>query len=244
MTNYTHRRLNGGQLCRIASQNEHETVFEDVNGKTETWPSDKTHLYAYPIASIESASSIRMLICDLDGTLLNNLHRADKMPVIDACRTEDWREFNHACLDDKPVAYRVALLTLLAPHYQLMYLTARGKSAMELTRASLAAIGAPAAPLWMRDEEDHRPSADFKVEEVGRLLQSFRKSPADLVLMDDDHLICERIAAEFDGCTVILVPSHDASYLRRHGQSFASSEAVGLAIAERTVVNKGQEHRA
>lgn len=244
MTDYTHRRLNGGQLCRIVSQNEHETVFEDINGKTDTWPSDKIHMFAYHIPDISSTSSSRMLICDLDGTLLNNLHRADKMPAIDACRTEDWREFNHACLDDKPVAYRVALLNLLAPHYQLMYLTARGKSAMELTRASLAAIGAPSAPLWMRDEEDHRPSADFKVEEVGRLLQSFRKRPADLVMMDDDHLICERIAAEFAGCTVILVPSHDASYLRRHGQPFSDAVSAPLAIEVRPHPVKGQEHRA
>jgi hypothetical protein len=244
MTNYTHRRLNGGQLCRIASQNEKETVFEDINGNTYTWPSDKIHMFAYHIPDIDSTSSSRMLICDLDGTLLNNLHRADKMPAIDACRTEDWREFNHACLDDKPVAYRVALLNLLAPHYQLMYLTARGKSAMELTRASLAAIGAPSAPLWMRDEEDHRPSADFKVDEVARLLQSFRTRATDMVLMDDDHLICERIAAEFEGCTVILVPSHDASYLRRHGNQLTADSPVGLAIADRTCLAKGQEHRA
>lgn len=244
MTDYTHRRLNGGQLCRITSQNGQEAVFEDINGKVEAWPSDKIHLYAYRIPSLDIEDSRRMLICDLDGTLLNNLHRADKMPAIDACRTEDWREFNHACLDDKPVAYRVDLLNLLAPHYQLMYLTARGKSAMELTRASLAAIGAPSAPLWMRDEEDHRPSADFKVEEVGRLLQSFRQRPADLVLLDDDHLICERIAAEFAGCTVILVPSHDASYLRRHGQQFSNAVSAPLAIEGRQPLAKGQEHRA
>lgn len=241
MQNYTHRCLNGGQLCRIVSRDDIETVFERSNGKIDNWPSDKIHLYAHPIT--ENSDGIRLLVCDLDGTLLNNFQRADKMPPINATRTDDWREFNHACLGDQPVAYRVALLNLLAPHYQLMYLTARGKSAMELTRTSLSAIGAPSAPLWMRDEEDHRPSEDFKVAEVGRLLQSFHKNPADLVLMDDDHLICERISRTFPGSTVILVPSHDASYLRRHGKT-VGSDSLDLAITDRTGQAKGQEHRA
>lgn len=164
-----------------------------------------------------NTNSPRLLICDLDGTLLNNLHRADKMPQSDAYRTEDWLDFNHACLNDPPVAYRVAMLNLLAPFYQLIYLTARGNSAMELTRASLAAIGAPPAQLIMRDEEDHRSAHEFKGAEIGRLLQALHKQPADLVLLDDDHLVCLHIARLFEGCTVIQVPSHDASHLRRHG---------------------------
>ena len=43
-------------------------------------------------------------ICDLDGTLYDNRHRAHLMPTGDKRNdTEAWAQFNGACRGDKPI---------------------------------------------------------------------------------------------------------------------------------------------
>ncbi|MBJ7591968.1 HAD family acid phosphatase [Aeromonas veronii] len=163
------------------------------------------------------ASSQMLLACDIDGTLVNNLGRADLMPTSNLHDPQSWENFNQACEQDKPIRYRLAMLHLLAPHYQLVYLTGRARASMASTRSSLKAIAAPPAPLFMRDDNDGRTAAEYKADQIRRLLTIFKKEPHELVLIDDDSSICDHIRATFLGATIIQVPSECAAQLRAEG---------------------------
>lgn len=209
---YTHKTLLGGILCRIVSQANGLTIVERIDNQRFEFRTGTDHFYICPIVS----DGRKLIACDIDGTLLCNLHRADKMPTVTSPHDE-WMSFVNASRNDPPIAYRIAMLHLLAPHNQLAYVTYRGKSSMELTRSTLAAIGAPSAPLHMRDEDDFRRAPEYKEWQIDRLLMAYHKQPSELVLIDDDHEVCAHIEAQFEGCQVINVPSHDASYCQRAG---------------------------
>lgn len=70
-------------------------------------------------------------ICDLDGTLYDNRHRAHLMPTGDKRNdTEAWAAFNGACSRDTPIPNMLAIIKqLLASNEDVRFLTGRGKSA-------------------------------------------------------------------------------------------------------------------
>jgi len=214
MTPFTHRHLTIGVLGRLQHIEQGEAHLIDAHGATHTVGEDVMHLVWCPLLD----DGIQLLVCDIDGTLVNNLGRADLLPETDLDNTASWEPFNKACASDTPIAYRVAMLRLLAPHYHLVYLTSRASVCREETQATLRAIGAPKAPLFMREDSDHRTSAAFKEEEISRLLAAFHKPASGLVLIDDDSRVCQHIASAFAGATVIQVPSECAAQLRASGE--------------------------
>lgn len=214
MTLYTHRNLSSAMLGRLQTVDEGVALIIDAHGETHSVSADVLHLVWCPIQD----DGIKLLVCDVDGTLVNNLGRADLLPEHDLSNPASWEEFDKACVTDTPIKYRIAMLQLLAPHYHLVYLTSRSNSCREETQSCLRAIGAPSAPLFMRAIDDHRTSAEFKEAEIDRLLAAFHKSPENLVVIDDDGRICQHISTEFAGATVIQVPSECAANLRANGK--------------------------
>lgn len=214
MTPYTHRNLSSAVLGRLQHIDQDNALIIDAHGEQHQVNADLLHLVWCPLLD----DGIKLLVCDIDGTLVNNLGRAQLLPETDLNNTASWEAFNKACANDAPIQYRLAMLQLLAPHYHLVYLTSRCNSCREETQACLRAIGAPSAPLFMREPDDHRSSPEFKEAEIGRLLTAFHKSPESLVLIDDDDRVCQHISGTFAGATVIQVPSECAATLRASGQ--------------------------
>lgn len=229
---YTHKTMLGGVLCQVVQRQDGQTTIHRKDGQVSHCPTEQEHLHICPIES----DGRKLLVCDIDGTLLCNLHRAGQLPSDEHGSSEDWMAFVNASLNDPPIVYRIAMLNLLAPHHQLAYVTYRGKSCLDMTRDTLAAVGAPNAPLFMREEDDFRRAPEYKEWQIDRLLMAFHKQPGDLVLIDDDHEICAHIAAQFPGSMVVNVPSHDASYRRRHGgdtfTQLASEQAPPLSLEQ------------
>lgn len=234
---YTHKLLLGGILCRVTGRQDGQTTIERRDGNIARIDTDKEHLHICPI----EGDGRKLIVCDIDGTLLCNLHRAGQLPSDEHGSSEDWMAFVNASLNDPPIAYRIAMLNLLAPHNQLAYVTYRGKSSLDLSRETLAAVGAPSAPLFMREEDDFRRPPQYKEWQIDRLLMAFHKQPSDLVLIDDDHEICAHIAAQFPGSMVVNVPSHDASYRRRHGTDALeqAGQEVALRLTPLSQADKG-----
>lgn len=144
-----------------------------------------------------------IVVCDIDGTLFDNSQRKDWVPE-DRSVTANWHEFNARHIYDRVVVSRVEKLRRFAEG-PVIYLTSRTEIFRGSTAAQLNMVGAPHGALLMRAEDDHRPSADFKLWALERL------PDVPFVLIDDDPRVCEAVRREFPRTRVIEVQSYDCS---------------------------------
>lgn len=155
---------------------------------------------------------IKLIICDIDGTLFNNEHRAEFIPA-DASHTDNWRRFNELHIYDKPIHYRLQFVRLLAmiPGVRIVYLTGRSNEFRDETQSCLNLIQAPKGDLFMRQTDDHRTASELKLDVISRITHSF--GMAKFALIDDDLSVCHAVAAVYKNAHIIKVPSQDCAYL-------------------------------
>ena len=153
-----------------------------------------------------------LVICDIDGTLFNNEHRAEFIPA-DKSNADNWRRFNELHIYDQPIHYRLQFLRLLdmIPGVRVVYLTGRSDEFRDETQSCLNLIQAPKGDLFMRHIDDHRPAAELKLDVIGRITHSF--GTAKFALIDDDLSVCHAVAAAYKNAHIVKVPSQDCAYL-------------------------------
>lgn len=155
-------------------------------------------------------------ICDLDGTLYDNRHRAHLMPTGDKRNdTEAWAQFNGACRGDKPILNMLAIIKqLLASDEDVRFLTGRGASAYLPTMHRLNAdlgISRTLIKLQMRPMDDHRSAAEFKSDALLRLLKTY--GTEKFTCFEDDPEVCAAFEALSDRVIVVQVDSLCAAVL-------------------------------
>ena len=150
-----------------------------------------------------------LVICDIDGTLFNNEHRAEFIPQ-DKSHSDNWRRFNELHIYDEPIQYRIKFLRLLAmmPGVRIVYITGRSDEFRDETIARLNLVQAPKGNLYMRQSDDHRKAADVKIDIIRRAI-----GHDGFALIDDDASVCDAVAKAFQNANVIKVPSQDCAYL-------------------------------
>ena len=153
-----------------------------------------------------------IIFCDKDGTLFNNEHRANKIPA-DRSNTANWHEFNALHIYDTPIQYRIDLLNALAMEHLVIYLTSRTETFADSTRAQLNMAKCPPGHIVMRGVDEHRPSAEFKVDAIGIELACRGLSDAEFMLIDDDRSVCDAVAERYPMARIIKVPSQCCAYL-------------------------------
>ena len=154
-----------------------------------------------------------IIFCDLDGTLFNNEHRVGAIPS-DRSNTANWHEFNALHIYDTPIQYRIDMLNALAMEHLVIYLTSRTETFYASTKAQLNMSRCPPGPLVMRGVDEHRTSAEFKLDAIERELacRGFF-TDQDFMLIDDDKHVCDAVAARYPMARVIKVPSQCCAYL-------------------------------
>ena len=167
-----------------------------------------------------------IIFCDIDGTLFNNEHRVSAIPAYSS-HTANWHEFNALHIYDTPIQYRIDLLNALAMEHLVIYLTSRTETFYDSTKAQLNMAKSPTGPLVMRGEDEHRTSAEFKVEAIGREMARRGCSGHPFMLIDDDKHVCDAVASRYPMARIIKVPSQCCAYL-------AASRALSLG-AERAL---------
>jgi len=108
--------------------------------------------------------SRRIIICDLDDTLVDPSQRAGLTPP-PALRndTSAWVPYNKACLDDAPIWSTITVMRALQAAGFLVYIvTSRCKDALAETQEQLKNVCLAPDRLIMREMGDCRSSADFK----------------------------------------------------------------------------------
>ena len=153
-----------------------------------------------------------IIFSDIDGTLFNNEHRASAIPA-DRSNTANWHEFNALHIYDTPIQYRIDFLNALAMEHLVIYLTSRTETFYDSTKAKMQMAKCPPGPLVMRGADDHRPSAEFKVNAINRELACRNVSVKPFMLIDDDRHVCDAVAARYPMARVIKVPSQCCAYL-------------------------------
>lgn len=158
-----------------------------------------------------------LILCDIDGTLFDNTHRAHLLPV-NAATTEDWEAFNAAHVDDQPIGYRIGLLNVLADEHRVIYITGRTETQRATTEQQLEAHGCPAGRLVMREEGNDLWAPELKVVMVRDVMVDYQMWPCDgsnVVIIEDDHRTCDRLGREFPAAKIVRVPSACCAYLAR-----------------------------
>lgn len=153
-----------------------------------------------------------IIFSDVDGTLFNNEQRVEAIPA-DRSNTANWHEFNALHIYDTPIQYRIDFLNALAMEHLVIYLTSRTETFYASTKAQLNIAKCPPGTLVMRGEDEHRPSADFKLDAIERELARRGCIGQPFMLIDDDRHVCEAVAARYPMARVIKVPSQCCAYL-------------------------------
>lgn len=153
-----------------------------------------------------------IIFSDVGGTLFNNEHRAGAIPA-DRSNTANWHEFNALHIYDTPIQYRIDLLNALALEHLVIYLTRRTETFYDSTKAQLNMSKCPTGPLVMRGEDEHRPSAEFKVEAIERELARRGCIGQPFMLIDEDKHVCDAVSARYPMARIIKVPSQCCAYL-------------------------------
>ena len=153
-----------------------------------------------------------IIFCDLDGTLFNNEQRAGAIPA-DRSNTANWHEFNALHIYDRPIEYRIRYLRLLALDHAVVYLTSRTETFTDSTRAQLNMNGCPFGYLSMRGANEHRPSAEFKLDRIEYWLRELGDVSGEFILIDDDRFVCEAVASRYPRAHIVKVPSQCCAYL-------------------------------
>ena len=167
-----------------------------------------------------------IIFSDVGGTLFNNEHRAEAIPA-DRGNTANWHEFNALHIYDTPIQYRIDFLNALAMEHMVIYLTSRTETFYDSTKAQLNMAKCQPGPLVMRGVDEHRPSAEFKVDAIGMELARRGCSGQPFMLIDDDRHVCDAVAARYPMARIIKVPSQCCDYL-------AASRVLSVD-AERTI---------
>lgn len=155
------------------------------------------------------------LVVDLDGTVADNRHREDHIPV-NKTRTEHWHQFNNNCDLDDPVQAVIDLVRLYMQVNQslpLIFLTSRTETARCKTEIFLKSHFAEYDyRLIMRPEDDHRPAGDYKFEWLERLASVICSKSVFIEDNEEIHSMAKRM---YPTASHLLVPSFDCTYLPR-----------------------------
>jgi FMN phosphatase YigB (HAD superfamily) len=135
-----------------------------------------------------------LVIFDIDGTLACIKKRLELAG--DAPDRNDRKAFQ-AWLDrlqdpeilkqDKKIEHVCAIAWALTQSgHSLVYLTGRSRQYREVTRDWLN-THCPIAPLFMRPENDRRPAALYKEEQIKKILADYGVEPGKVLTIDDDY---------------------------------------------------------
>ncbi len=142
-----------------------------------------------------------MIIADLDGTFCDNNHRLVLLPENMRKITQmDWRKFNKACSDDKPIMQMIYIyesLRIMLVDQPKYVVTSRDEGCRVETTKWLFRHGIEYDELHMRPEGVYKSATAYKRHIFG-VLGLGKKD----IILEDDPAIIEMARNEF-GCICI-----------------------------------------
>lgn len=129
-----------------------------------------------------------LAVFDIDGVLADVTHRLHHLRA----RPQRWERFFAAADVDPLLEEGADRLRAAQSDHDVVYLTGRPERNRRLTERWLAGHGLPTGPLFMREDDDHRPARMMK-REVLRLLSDRREIAS---VIDDDPAVVRVLEAD------------------------------------------------
>lgn len=162
-----------------------------------------------------------LIFVDIDGTLSKPGHRMQKPPPKNQKRGdlayEAWLEEiqNPEEMLEDPIIDGMRQFVNRFNEEEAFYLTSRHEKYRVITRQWLTKMGFPHRKLFMRPENDFRPSSEFKSDLVARVIQKTYKDkeeyPSVIVIDDDQKGEIEKVCKE-KGWTFLKARSGGKAY--------------------------------
>jgi phosphoglycolate phosphatase-like HAD superfamily hydrolase len=124
-------------------------------------------------------------VFDIDGVVADVRHRLHHVNR----RPKNWAAFFAAADRDPPLAEGIALATEYAQTHALVWLTGRPERLRRVTERWLKRNGLPTEVLFMRPNNDRRPSREFKSAQ----LRAIGAQSEVAVVVDDDPEVVARL---------------------------------------------------
>lgn len=121
----------------------------------------------------------RWIVVDMDGTLANCTHRVPLLP--------DWDAFHSASVDDQPYAPMVDLVNMMSDYFNVLILTGRTITHVDVTRDWLANNKVNHQALSMRPETDFRPDVECKWQQAVKFFGSEQDVIRSVAFVFDDR---------------------------------------------------------
>jgi hypothetical protein len=128
------------------------------------------------------AAQRAIAVVDIDGVVADARHRLHHITG----RRRDWDRFFAAAVDDPPHPEGLALVATLAGDHDVVFLTGRPGRYRSITERWLGDHGLGGHRLIMRDDDDRRRAARFKLDVIDALR---REHQIDVVVDDDTEVL-------------------------------------------------------
>ena len=122
------------------------------------------------------------IVCDLDGTLCDERHRAQH------AEAKDWETYHSLCKDDKPWEDTLAIVSRLTADDSigLMIITGRTEPYREMTRKWFDQTGVFPDVLLMRPKDNYEKAGVLKVSQLEGFFGSKEKAIASVIVVLED----------------------------------------------------------
>lgn len=142
---------------------------------------------------------LKIIICDLDGTLFNIDHRLHLL------EEKRWDDFYRACVDDTPNEWCVELLwAMSAQHYPIYFVSGRNELVREETLRQLYALGFKTQKLFMRPRDNREADVTFKQK-----LLSTELAHLDILFAVEDR---KRVAEMYRGNGITVLQCDEGDF--------------------------------
>ena len=155
-----------------------------------------------------------MFICDIDGCIIDNMHRVNLIPE-DKSDVTSWTNFNKACANDRPVTPVInyvkhhAKMLDYENHRKITFITSRGEDAREETHDQLCKYFLNFKfELIMRPMDDNRSTVDYKRDAFYQLSDGMSERS---LIIDVNPEIIKMISIHFPQVNRLLVESFDCT---------------------------------
>jgi predicted secreted acid phosphatase len=149
-------------------------------------------------------SPLPWAVLDLDGTVADVRHRLHHLDY----RPKHWDAFFSAAADDPLLPEGAAVAHRLAEDHRVAYLSGRPERCRKDTLRWLKRYGLPDGPVYLRRDDDRRPSWMGKLSRLKRLAAD---GGVDVVVDDDAVVIKQARAAGFNVLVADWMPTEDSA---------------------------------
>ena len=136
--------------------------------------------------TLVQVSDIKLLYCDIDGTIADLTHRRQFV----ASQPKNWAAFEASMSEDKPIHWVIDFVNMFWHNgAEVVMMSGRGRQNLEVTEAWLDTFGVCYDNIYTRAEGDYRKDSIVKKELYHQAWIDYGEKDPDLILDDRTQVV-------------------------------------------------------